>query len=560
MKLKLREGTLFFFLILLSACAKIVAPVGGPKDTTPPKIVTVSPPDQSTHFDSKTIKISFDEFVVLNNPNERVVFSPPLEETPEFSISRKSMIIKFKDSLQSNTTYNIAFPDCVKDFTEGNLLSFFNYTFSTGGYIDSFFVQGEITDALTLAPATDCFVFLYKENIDSLPYTAQPDYISKTNKEGKFRFMNIADGHYKIFALRDINHNFKYDLPNETIAFQEDLVEASPMCNMDSTYKDTLLGKKDNFYHLLLFEEVDTTYRKVKMITSKEGEAKFIFYQSVEELAIRTIDTTETICWFEVWNRQKDTLTLYLKEVVKDTIFFEFFIDKKRLDTFHLAPFHDPQIRIRGRGKSVENKMQIKIKNQDHLYEPLLLLFPTPLMPADSLSATLIKKKKSGNDTLRLKFSIPDTFITQLPFYFEKEEKVPYTLLFRESLFWSYQNQTHDTLLFNFSIKSEKDYGDLIIHYIIEENNKSFLVTLLSSNDKAVQEDTVIQSKTIYYNNLPPGQYKIKVIDDLNHNGKWDSGNYMEKRQPEPLFYFEKPISIRGYWEVEERFLLKSGR
>lgn len=545
---------LLFALIFMSRCAKIVAPIGGPKDISPPKILKISPPDQSTNFNAKTIKITFDEFIVLNNPTERVIFSPPIAEMPDFSISRKSMVIKFQDSLQKNRTYNIAFPDCVKDYTEGNLLSFFSYTLSTGDFIDSFFVKGEITDALTLAPVADCFVFLYTKNIDSLPYTSLPDYISRTNKEGKFSFMNIIEGNYKIFALKDINQNFLYDLPNEAIAFQEETVEALPLSLVDSLEKDNDELSKKHYVRLRLFTEEDTLYRKAKMVSTKYGEYKFIFHRPVEALSIQLLDTNQSIAWFEKMNLQRDTLSLFMKQVLQDTVPLLFHVEGITTDTFYLAPHYEAPTRGRGAKKEPEEKMPVTMKNAEDLYQPLHLQFPSPILPADSLPVTLIKKKKSGNDTLTLFLHIPDQFTKTLVVDFQKEEKVPYTLMIRDSLFWNYQQRTQDSLIFHFSVKSEKDYGDLIIHYQLEDESSVYIATLLSSTEKNIQIDTISFSTTIKYSNLLPDQYRVRMIEDKNANGKWDTGNYKKKTQPEAIFYFEKPLLIRGYWEVEEWF------
>ena len=145
---------LWLCLLLLAGCAKIVVPTGGPRDVTPPSVSKVEPESGTTNFKAKQIKITFDEFVELNNPLDNTLVSPPLNSSPEFIVSGKSLIMKIKDTLQSNRTYNIVFSDCIKDFTEGNKLSYFHYTFSTGDFVDSFYLRGTVTNALTRLPPT----------------------------------------------------------------------------------------------------------------------------------------------------------------------------------------------------------------------------------------------------------------------------------------------------------------------------------------------------------------------------------------------------------------------
>ena len=200
--------------LLMSGCAKIVTPTGGPKDSTPPKIIKITPENQTVHFNERQIRIYFDEYVTLNNPNENVLISPPMATKPSYTIKGKSLIVKFKDTLHANTTYNMVFANCLKDYREGNPLSLFHYSFSTGDSLDNYMIRGNILSARTLAPASDLFVMLYKSFEDSLPLTTIPDYVTKTQSDGSFLFQNITKGEYKIFALKDINSDLIFNLPN----------------------------------------------------------------------------------------------------------------------------------------------------------------------------------------------------------------------------------------------------------------------------------------------------------------------------------------------------------
>ncbi len=229
---------------LLGGCAKMLTPVGGPKDTTPPEVIKVQPNMPAINFKDNAIKITYNEFVVLNNPLDNCIFSPPLKHTPDFSISRKSVVVQIKDTLRPNTTYNMVFADCVKDFTEGNPQAIYQYTFSTGNSIDTFSYSGTVYRAKEPAPVKNCLVFLYRDNIDSLPKSTRPDYVTKTLSDGSFVFNNIAEGEYKIFAMTDINKNLIYDLPDEEIAFSEQPVKAVPMIIKDTCSKDSVNTSK----------------------------------------------------------------------------------------------------------------------------------------------------------------------------------------------------------------------------------------------------------------------------------------------------------------------------
>ena len=182
----------------LAGCAKISSPTGGPRDTTPPKVVKMIPEDQTVRFHDKHIRIFFDEYVTLNNPTTNVLISPPLAESPQYTLKGKSLIIKFKDTLRANTTYNMVFSDCIRDYHENTPLSYFHYSFSTGDSLDDYMIRGTILDAKSLAPSKDFYVLLYKNTADSMPLTTKPDFVTKTLENGSFQFQNIKDGNYKI--------------------------------------------------------------------------------------------------------------------------------------------------------------------------------------------------------------------------------------------------------------------------------------------------------------------------------------------------------------------------
>lgn len=543
-----RIGLFFIVTIsLLASCAKIVTPIGGPKDTQPPQITKVVPADKSTQFNNKTIKFTFNEYVVVDNPNENVVFSPPLRNQPIYAQSNKSFTIKLNDTLLPNTTYNIGFLNCVKDFTEGNPIHYLQYTFSTGDAIDSFEIRGKVTNAESLDPEKNCFVMLYDADVDSLPKCARPNYVTKTDANGNFLFQHIAGKNYKIFALNDINKNMLFDLPNEGVAFSDSLVAAT-VISRDSA----LTAEQQTSVALQFFVTKDTIQRFLKLFNPQINLYKFAYHLDIQNFSVSTRDTMTIPPHFECWNATRDTITWFLKAPITDSL--PIFADADgRLDTIVLLPYKAPTQRGRGSRQKTKNNLDVTCKNGNHFVHPARLDFEFPIQPIDSFNALIISKKNSGNDTILQTFNVPDTFIKSIEIPFLKEEKVPYTIFIKDSTFFGYNGETNDSLTFNFTVKSEKEYGNLIINYL-NINKLQYVVALLNQNGGVVRTDLVRESRQLQYPMLEPGNYRIKVVEDRNENGRWDSGDYDQKRQPERLFYFEKPITIRGYWDLEETF------
>ena len=132
-------------------------------------------------------------------------------------------------------------------------------------------------------------------------------------------------------------------------------------------------------------------------------------------------------------------------------------------------------------------------------------------------------------------------------------EKKSYTVMIPDSVFFGYNGLTNDTLTTKFSTKSIKDYGTLIMNYQLPDDGKAYVATLWFK-DNIVQEDILTSSKTITYPFLNPETYRVSVFCDENGNGRWDSGDYSQKRQPEKMYAFPQNISIRAYWDSEETF------
>jgi len=527
-----------------------VIPSGGPRDTTPPQVIGEKPENGSTNFTGKLLKITFDEFVTLNNPNENVIFSPPMDSRVDYSTQGKSMIVKFNDTLRSNTTYNLFFSDCIQDFREGNKLSGYNFAFSTGDSIDKHSLFGKVVNAETNKTESGIFVMLYDKDIDSLPLTVRPSYLTKTNEQGAFSFLHLKPNNYKIFALKDINSDFKYSLPNELIAFADSTFPAKYYAT-DSLYREDASPP----IILRLFQEADTVQTLAPYINPKAGVYHFPFKLPVHSYHLN-IESDSVIGCFSKFNTTRDTLSLYLKTLFTDWANAYIYTDSIRGDTIKLSPYKPPQQK---NVISAPQTLKIGIANADDLYEPTLLHFSYPLKPADSLEMKIIATLFTGKDTTAISINIPDDFIMQIPVPFKFEPKINYTIWFRDSLFYGYDGTTHDTISFSFSKKTEKDYGNLIIHYKVDENNAAdFLVELLSSAGKVMVKETISYSKTIEYKHLLPGAYRIRVVEDRNKNGKWDTGNYRKKEQPEKIFTIDKEITIRGFWDIEEYVELRA--
>jgi len=580
------------YAIIIFSCANPVSPTGGPKDEDPPEVLNSEPDNYSLNFSDDNIQIFFDEYVQLNNPGEQVVISPPLEQKPEYKLKGKSVLINLNDTLKDNTTYTFFFGDAIADLNEKNPLVNFQYVFATGDHLDSLFLEGYVLNALNLEPQENIWVMLYADTRDSVPYLRRPFYIARTAKDGFFRFYNLGDRSYKLFALMDANSNYLYDLPNEAIAFSDSLVRPyyfPPSINMvsdsavDTTAFDNIVDTAafDNvvdtaafdsvvdtaafevvvdsaLYDIIpvvmyLFEEVDSTQAIIDSKIIIDGCIRIIFRfpTIVPEIAIinHTIDEE----WYiEDFNKTKDTLNFWIIQKTPDTIELEVKENNIVLDTLKFIREEEgPKSLIKVKDKEIP---RIKIGTSANRSRPLEINTPlifTSEYPVDRFDFSEIIFVEN-EDTLVPSFQYYDTVHRKIMIDHQWKHTTKYSLMIPDSTIFDIKGLTNDTIKLNFLTKSPEDYGSLKLNITVKDVESQYILQLMNEKEAIIAQMIMSNNDLIEFPLLKPGNYKVKVIFDQNRNGRWDTGNYLQKLQPEKVTYFPTIINIRANWISEE--------
>lgn len=302
---------------------------------------------------------------------------------------------------------------------------------------------------------------------------------------------------------------------------------------------------------LRLFVEEDTIQSFSKMQNKEFGKYEFFYKNNITTVAAEAIRGTLPDRWEVIGS---DTITWYCKEEVKDTVLFVMTVNGTACDTLELTPFKKREARGRRADKQDGGKLLITSSNTGELYKPLTLSFSYPIRPTENAQVQLIgKRKRAGNDTINIPVTVKDTFARSISIPTKLEEKVPYTLIITDSTFQGYNNLYNDSTVVNFTNRSAKDYGSIRMTFNLPTTS-DFIVQLLNDKDRVLREDVLRGESELLYSNLLAGRYKLKVIEDRNGNGRWDTGKYNEKRQPERVAFFSKTLTVRGYWELEETF------
>ncbi len=550
-------------------CANPVTPEGGAKDISPPEVIACEPPNNSTHFLSRDIQITFNEFISLKSASSEIFISPPLSEKPTYKQRGKTVIVDFNDSLDANTTYIINFGKSITDITEGNILSNFRYVFSTGDHIDSLSISGQVINAFDNKPVPEVYAQLYINNndtipFDSLPYLVPPLYITQTNEQGIFTFENLRDGFYKLFVLDDKSGDFLYNMPAEQIAFSDSLVTpffVSPSVpdslDQDSVVQSPAPTATELF--LKMFEEIDSTQEIIKSELVMNDLFRVIYKYPPYSPVIIPLNIDSSLTWcMEELSAKMDTVLLFATAEIPDTLILEVRDGETILDTISIAPTKLAKGEKSKKKDHEESKPESLLISWEprgafnYMKNPLTGQLSYPVSEYDLAGFLLI----SGGDTVVPSIEFLDPLMRHFQVTSSWKEGTSYKLIVPDSSFISYNGLSNDTTIHTFKTITLRDLGTLVINVNIDDKPGNYIIQILAEKGKVVEEKFIGESGQIKFAFIVPAKYTIKAILDSNRNRRWDTGDYLEKIQPETVFFFPKVVEIRGNWDVEEEWKL----
>jgi uncharacterized protein (DUF2141 family) len=532
------KNLIFFLstLILISGCAKRGSPTGGPKDTIPPVLVNANPKLNSTFFDSDEIRLTFNEWVKLDKVQDQLIISPPLEESsyevkPLSGVTKK-VFLKFLDSLDSETTYTINFGNSIKDNNENNPLTFFNYTFSTGETIDSLYVRGKVKDAYNLDTDEYVSIHLYRVDTlynDSIIFNDRPTYISNTLDSVTYQFQNLKEGKYLIIALKDIDNNYFFDPFNDKIGFIDSLITLP---------RDSIIDFK------LFKEETDLIWDKPFFINSEKIGFGYYGKLDLDKIKIES-NIPDSIEYSFIKSKETDTINLWMSRNSLDSLRFNLIeIDTTKLVTVKFDRTKD----------SLIDSLTISSKTTSiiHPKESFKLSYNIPLKIINDSMISIM-----DIDSIAVPFSSSfDNDKGEIEIKFQVAPSDKYEVLIKPKAIFDIKGVSNDTLQYNVVSQTLEDYGNIFLD-VIRNSNSKFILHLLDSNNDIIREyNNVDQNNTYTFDLIRPGNYTFRLIEDLNENDKWDTGNFLKKIIPEPVYYYPKQLEVRPNWDLNEVFNL----
>jgi uncharacterized protein (DUF2141 family) len=559
--------TLSLFMLALFACAKQGALTGGLKDDAPPQIDSLkSTPNFATRFDGRRIELTFNEWVVLSEVGAQVVISPPLvkKTTPQVTLRGKTVSVELPEGeiLRPNTTYTINFGTAVKDLHENNPAKNLRFVFSTGDFIDSLLVTGIVSDAFTQEPVENVSIMLYENTSDSVVRKEKPYYFAKTNKQGEYTIENVKPGAFKVAAIDDTGGDLKWDGQNERIGFIDTLLAISPGLKGLVNLKVFTNPKRTR-----LMDNNSKRYGLVKLTYQNMPDSLSV-RALTDSLVYRTERNADTLyVWYDA-PRASEPWSLVARET--DTVKVKMparaaFMAVHRpafADDLPPAPVSAKSNKARGgiinqpaetpQPAATPPKRAPKTDNQNP-GKPALLPFNVPIAAFDT-SKWKIVADSADYPAFTLK---PDSLSPRrLLLYAAWRPGKSHTLTLLPGAFTDlYGLSNTDTLARVFIVPDEKALGALNLTLQELTPGRAYVLEVLNGTN--VEETLRIRAQTseqkLKLAKLAPALFSLRLIEDRNNNGRWDTGDYFGHRQPEPIFS-KKLEALRANWELDAVF------
>lgn len=575
--------------LILYSCASMGTPSGGPRDEDPPRFVRANPMPGAVNVSRSNMSIDFNELVNVKDAFSKVVVSPPSTQAPRISSSGRRVNIEFRDTLLPNTTYTVDFSNAIQDVNENNPLEGFSYTFSTGPTLDSLRISGMVLNAADLEPQKDVLVGVHSILNDTAFLKLPFERVAKTDDRGRFIIRGLKPGPYRVFALGDANNDFRWDNPEESIAFYNEIVVpqteqttvTDTIYNLKTMEVDTVVDRSRTIFlpNDLLLSYFNINFKPQYIVKNERLDSTRISLilngPSPKIPTLTPLNVTASDDWYDLErSANNDTLTYWLREpslVSTDTLKMRFDFQgllrsgeiEERSDTLDFITTRPRAVKPKKKSKQEETDSLPQVRFLDlrmisapqlDVYSPVIIEVNEPLETFFSSALHLEEKVDSlwGTvpgfngaeplDSLSLR-----RYKINMPWKYGTEYRLRVDSLATHSIY-GISNRPAE---FNFKVKALADYSSLKMNITGLPDSVPAFMELLTSSDAVARTAPVINGVATF-KDVNPGTYYARITLDANGNGKFDTGNYDKQIQPETVFYYPKKINLRKNWDIDQ--------
>lgn len=568
-------------VMLQNSCANTTqAPSGGRKDTIPPVIVNINPLPGAVNVPvhNASVRFYFDEYITVKNP-KNIFLSPPMGKAPKYKLKGKSLIVYFDQDLDSNTTYTLDISDAVADNREGNMFPGYSLVFSTGPKIDSMVVTGTVRDCNTLLPINGATVMLYKDLSDSAVLKSRPYAAAKTDKWGFFAIRNVSDTVYRLYAMVDDIGNNVYDAESDKIAFFDTVIRPTMVATDDLPellkydMEDTVRCRaRRSEYELYMFrdEKSRQAVRNRDRLGDRLAYVSFMAPDAqIDSLWIRNIPQDKLIMEF---NPTRDSLLIWVNDRRRPLDTLHLFVDYLKTDTSGVLSPATEHFRLARPGGKYRRPALSTLKHDDTICKMKLVAEPRTVERQGFKMSFDFPIISEGFDKMTLTSVNPRQQRKEVPFTVERDstDLRSYNIKVSEKMQVGYDyilkvphREFRDINGFyndstEHKVALPKDDNLSLLQFNLQNVHHRYIVELLTEKmDKVLDSYTVDSDASVVFPYMQAGKYCVRLTEDINANGRVDTGNLMEHRQPEKVKFYtlrdgSYVINLREGMEIEQ--------
>ena len=602
--LRLLSGclALLFVSASLSRCASMMTPTGGPRDSLPPVIVQMVPDNFSTNLptvNTGKIYIEFDEFVQIKDQQKEFYTSPAMKKKPTITQRGRGIVIQLRDTLQPNTTYALNFGSAIRDNNEGNPLYSMRYVFSTGPEIDSMVLSGYTADGYRADSVSKSFIWFFPADsvemtpeYDSTIFKHAPSVIARAETNGIFIAQNLKPIPYRIYAVEDRNDNQMYEPGTDQVGFLEEAYNPAELPDFAIWY-DSLRRYVSAEPQLYLRMFTDKAFRRQLLSESERPlQHKAMLYfgaprPRITALRFDSIPADRVIV--DPQTEGRDTLALWFNvpsESLPDTIKGQITYFKhdtlnrlqevtedlklawRLIETKEQERERERLERERRKAEEAGEEWTPPKKENPFAYkmplsgevnpeEDLTIEFDYPLARLDS-SRLLMTFRDAENRLEDLPVTIRRDTAQLRRWHIRSTWKLggEYTLTIPAGAIADIAGETNDSIVGKYTVYDPEQFATVKVHVTGTSDSTRYIIQLLDANGALKQEKRNLQAGDVQFNYVPAGEIQFRIIEDRNGNGRWDTGNLVERRQPERAEFYrneagEETFATKTNWEIE---------
>lgn len=594
---------MLFGALLLTKCASTMVPTGGPKDTLPPVIVYMEPDNFTTNVDTlrpPKIYVEFNEYVQIKDQQKELYTSPAMKKKPSVARRGRGIVVTIKDTLRPNTTYAINFGSSIQDNNESNPLHSMRYVFSTGPEIDSMYMSGYTADSYKADSVSKSFIYFFiadsveqPQEWDSTMFKYKPQVIARAEKNGIFIAQNLKPVNYRIYAFEDTNGNMEYEPSVDQIGFLDTTYNPMYMPGFTIWY-DSLRhypSAEPQLYfrmfmdrrfarQVLSGQERVNRHKALIYFGAPNPEVTKIEFDSIPSDKViydpQTVGKDTVALWFNIPAEElpdtiKGRITYFKHDSINNLVESE---DKLRLawvktesksEREEREKLEKEREKAEREGREWEEpekknpfKVNIPSSGEVNKYKHVDFEFDYPLTKFDTTALLFTMTTETITEPQNVKYTILRDTLNRRKFQLraEWEPKAKYELVMPAGMFENIAAETNDTIKCTYTASDPEKYAIVNIKVRGTHPRARYILQITNAQGRVQRELADVTPGSYTFEYVSPGDIMLRVVEDMNANGKWDTGDMVLMRQPERTEIYKnddgiETITTKENWEFD---------